>query len=342
MRILSVTLDRRVLDPQSPVGQRQAAYYRGHEVSYLSLDDPKRSKLAVFLSALREAHRARGFDLVTAQDPFFCGLTGRIAARRSKTRLHIQDHSGAFGRKAFGWKEKLLRLAAKKILRKADRVRTVSARGKNGLIAIGVPASKIDVIPIATDVSRFAGIGRGHALQNELLCIARLEREKGLDVLLQAFALLRMKRPEAALVIVGDGSQRKKLERLARGLGIASSVLFAGAQADVRPYLERAGLYVQPSRFEGWGVAVIEAAAAGVPVVMTDVGCAGEVITDGVSGVVVPPDHPQALADGLFKCLAETGFAARLASEARTRALALPSPDATAQAIRESFELCAA
>ncbi len=342
MRILSVTLDRRVLDPSSPVAQRQAAYYRGHDVSYLCLDDPKRSKMAVFFSVLAEARRSRGFDLVTVQDPFFCGIIGRIASRTSKAKLHVQDHSGVFGRKAFGWKEMLLRPFARKILRKADRVRTVSARGKNGLISVGVSVSKIDVIPIATDLSRFATLDRHFALQNEILCIARLESEKGLDVLLQAFALLRVKRPEAALVIVGDGSQRNNLERLARGLGIASSVLFAGAQADVRPYLERAGLYVQPSHFEGWGVAVIETAAAGVPIVMTDVGCAGEVIVDGVSGVVVSPGHPQELADGLLKCLTDVGFAARLAGEARQRALVLPGPDATAQAIRESFELCAA
>ncbi|MEK7473206.1 MAG: glycosyltransferase family 4 protein [Patescibacteria group bacterium] len=338
MRILSVTLDRRVLDPHSAVGKRQTAYYRDHNVSYIVLDAPGRSKLATLFSAASEARRARGFDVVTAQDPFFCGWIARVASKASNAALHIQDHSGAFGRSAFDTRERLLRPVAKYVLRKADRVRTVSERGKRGLVSIGIAEDKIDVIPIATDVSRFSSLDRSRAMPNQILCISRLEAEKGIGVLLSAFAILHEKHPEASLVIVGDGSERKTLEKLARSFHINDAVLFAGASDDVATYVSRAGVYVQPSYFEGWGLAVIEAAAAGLPIVMTDVGCAGEVIKHEESGLVVPPGNAHALADALGRVLNDEALRRALGEAARRAIANLPGPDATAEAIRRSLQ----
>jgi glycosyltransferase involved in cell wall biosynthesis len=337
MRILSVSLDRRVLDPSSAVGQRQAAYYRGHEVSYIVLD-ASGSKLGTLFAAWRQARRMRDVDVVTTQDPFFCGWIGRVAAKAAKAGLHVQDHSGAFGRAAFGLRERVLRPIAKHVLRKADRIRTVSARGKRGLGAIGVAEDKIDVIPIATDVSRFSSIDRSRAMPNQILCISRLEAEKGIGVLLSAFANLHKKHSDASLVIVGDGSQRKTLEKLARSFHVSDAVLFAGASDDVATYLSRAGVYVQPSYFEGWGLAVIEAAAAGVPIVMTDVGCAGEVIKDGESGLVVPPGDAKALAEALERLLKDGASSSTMAIEARRAVTGLPGPGASAEAIRGSLQ----
>ncbi len=338
MRILSISLDRRVLDSTSAVGQRQAEYYRGHEVSFIVLEDPSRSKISILWSAWMQARKASGFDLVTVQDPFFCGLIGRAAARRLKIPLHVQDHSAAFARSSFGWKEKLLKPFARSIMKKANRIRTVSQRGKRGLMALGISESKIDVIPVAADVSRFSAITRVRALPRQILCVSRLELEKGIDVLLHAMQIVHAKQADVSLVIVGDGSKRRVFERLAASLGLRDVVLFAGATTDTRPYLERAGMYVQPSYFEGWGMAVIEAAAAGLPVVMTDVGCAGEVIEYEKSGLVVPPGKAQALADALLKLLTDPSFAQRLAGEARIRALALPDQATTTQRVRASFE----
>ncbi|MCR4256712.1 MAG: glycosyltransferase [Candidatus Uhrbacteria bacterium] len=337
MRTLSVSLDRRVLDPNSAVGQRQAAYYRDHEVSYIVLDAPG-SKLGTLFAAWRQARHMRGIDLVTTQDPFFCGWIGRVAAKAAKAALHVQDHSGAFGRPAFGWRERMLRPVATYVLRNADRVRTVSERGKRGLVSIGIPASKIDVIPIATDVSRFAFVDRSRVMPNQILCVSRLEKEKGIGVLLSAFHLLHTKHPETSLVIVGDGSERATLEKLARSLRIDDAVLFAGAQHDVTTYLARASAYVQSSYFEGWGLAVIEAAVAGLPIVMTDVGCAGEVIKDGESGLVVPPGNVKALAEALERVLNDAALRRTLGEAARRAVASLPGPDATVEAIRRSLE----
>lgn len=351
MNILVVGLDHRVLDVTTETSRRQRLYYIDHKVNYIVLYDPVRPKWLVLLSALVRASRtlpagrqvshlatSEKYDLVTAQDPFFCGWIARIAAKRSNAKLHIQDHSGAFARKPHGWKEWLMYHSARKTVRRADRVRTVSQRGKRGLIAVGVPEERIDVIPIATDVSRFVGVDRSRALPNEILCVSRLEKEKGIDVLLYAFVELRKKIPQAALVIVGDGSLRKGLSHLARRLGVGDSVLFAGQQDDVRPFMARAGVYVQPSRFEGWGMAVIEAAAAGMPIVMTDVGCAGEVIKDGESGLVVPPGDAKALAVALERVMSDVALAQSLGEAAKRAASSLPGPEVTTESIRASFE----
>lgn len=326
------------MDPSTVVAQRQVEYFRGHEVSFIVLEDPKKSKLSIFWSAWMKARKARGFDLVTTQDPFFCGWIGRVAARRMKIPLHVQDHSGAFAREPFGWKERMLYSVARSIIKHAQRIRTVSQRGKRGLMALGIPESKIDVIPIATDIAAFSRVDRALALPDEVLTVTRLEREKGVDVLLQAFVEVQKARPQASLVIVGDGSLRKGYERMARRLGIGSSVLFVGKEADVKPFLARAGVYVQPSRFEGWGLAVIEAAAAGMPIVMSDVGCAGEIIKDGESGLVVPPGNSKALAVALLKILSDASLAQGVGIAAKQAVANLPDAQTTAALIRASLE----
>ncbi len=338
MRVLSVSLDRRVLDPSSAVGQRQTSYYRDHEVSYIVLDTPG-SKLGTLWTAWRQARRMRDVDVVTTQDPFFCGWIGRVAAKAAKAGLHVQDHSGAFGRPAFGLRERVLRPIAKRVLRKADRIRTVSTRGKRGLVSIGVAEDKIDVIPIATDISRFSSMDRSRAMPNQILCVSRLEAEKGIGVLLSAFAILYKKHPEVSLVIVGDGSQRKTLEKLSRSFKIHDAVLFAGASDDVATYLSRASVYVQPSYFEGWGLAVIEAAAAGLPIVMTDVGCAGEVIKHEESGLVVPTGSAAALAGALERVMKDEALRHALGETARRAVAGLSGMDETVEAVRNSLKL---
>lgn len=355
MRILAISLDRSVLDPASSSSRRQALTYAGHEALIVvvaiglardvELAAGLRaktfggaSKFGAFMQAWSRFRLTEPCDVVTAQEPVFTGWLALRVARRIRCALHVQDHSGMFGRPACGWRERLLRPVAKHVFQKADRVRTVSERGKRGLVSIGIPESKIDVIPIATDVSRFSNIDRSQAISNRILCIARLEPEKGVDVLIRAFAIVKKSFFEATLVIVGDGSRRAALESLASALGIAGAVSFEGRRNDVQPYLAEAGLYVQPSHFEGWGIAVIEAAAAGLPIVMTDVGCAGEIIKDGESGLVVPSGDVKALAEAMARVFADGALRRRLAEGARHAVEALPPPEAAAKNLQDSFQ----
>ncbi|WP_404326903.1 glycosyltransferase [Aerophototrophica crusticola] len=136
-----------------------------------------------------------------------------------------------------------------------------------------------------------------------LVAVGRLEDQKDIPTLLQAFRILRDQR-EARLVLVGDGSRREMLEDLARSLGIAGDVWFAGAQRNPLPFIRGADLLALSSRFEGFGLVLVEALACGTPVVSTD--CPhgpSEVLGGGRYGRLVPPGDPAALAVALSASL---------------------------------------
>jgi glycosyltransferase involved in cell wall biosynthesis len=128
------------------------------------------------------------------------------------------------------------------------------------------------------------------------VCIARCVPEKGLDVLLHS--LVGRERELGHLTVVGDGPLRGQLEALANSLGLGRYVTWAGADPAVAPFLAAADGLVLASRLEGFPMVILEAGAAGLPVVATDVGGIGEALAGGRGIVVAPEDH-RALADGM-------------------------------------------
>ena len=151
-----------------------------------------------------------------------------------------------------------------------------------------------------------------------LLCVARLERYKGIDVLLRAAAAARAAGVDFELRLAGDGSERSSLVRLAQELGL-TDVTFLGALPPeaVAAALQSADLMVLPSRGEGLPVSVVEAMAGGRPVLATRAGGTSEVVQDGVTGVLVEPDRPDQLADALALLAADRAGLQRMARAAR-------------------------
>ncbi|MFH1679850.1 MAG: glycosyltransferase [Candidatus Eisenbacteria bacterium] len=149
--------------------------------------------------------------------------------------------------------------------------------------------------------------------------VGRLEKQKGIDVLLEAFARLRKERPEAALVVVGDGSLRGELEERARLLGLGDAVRFAGSVPDAGVVLSRLDLFVLASRWEGLPLTLLEAMAAGVPVVATSVDGTVEAVRQGTDGLLVPPEDPEALHRAIAAALSEPGASRERAESARRR-----------------------
>lgn len=359
-------MDRSIADKTSAAADRQRAYYDGWDVDIIIIakGDPQIVDLAPGLkvhvsggttkfSALMKGRRlARCLakekhpDVVTAQDPLWSGRVASSAACASGAALHIQDHSGFFARKPFGMMEKCLAPSARRIARRADRIRTVSERGARGLENIGVDEKRIDIIPIATDLRIFNVSGDANYEKFKVLCVARLEPEKGVDVLLKAWKeitddyLNDKNSPKPYLRIIGDGSLRKKLEKKVNELGIDEFVGFKGKQNHESVYAEIAdsSIVVQPSYFEGWGLSVIEAAAAGRPVVMTDVGAAGEIIVDKVSGRVVHVGDISAFAQAIRDVFTDVLERDKYIKEAKLRVQKLPTPEQTVDLIRQSFE----
>lgn len=137
--------------------------------------------------------------------------------------------------------------------------------------------------------------------------IAGFRIEKGHAILLEAFALLRKVCQDVYLVFAGDGNLRSEIERRAHELGVTASVRFLGVVADVRPLLAITHCSVVPSLAETFSMAVLESMAMEVPVVATDVGGMCEAVLPGITGYLVPPKDPVALAEGLLKCLGNEG-----------------------------------
>jgi L-malate glycosyltransferase len=157
-----------------------------------------------------------------------------------------------------------------------------------------------------------------------ILCIANLNPDKGHRFLIEAVARLRDRHRTCTLALVGDGRERRALEDQAARLGV--DVRFLGHRTDIEALLARADVVTLPSLHEGMSNAVMEAMAAGRPVVATDVGGTGELL--GGRGVLVPPSDSGALADGLAQVLDDPALAARLGARARDWSLAHLHADA--------------
>ncbi len=152
------------------------------------------------------------------------------------------------------------------------------------------------------------------------LFVGRLETQKGLDVLLDAFARLAKSERSRKLWIVGEGSQREALIEQAKQLGIADRVRFEGAVDDAAPYLWAADGFALASRWEGLPLALLEAQAAGLPAVAAAAGGVAEAVRDGVTGLLVPREDAAAFAAAMSRVESEDGLAARLSYEGARQA----------------------
>jgi glycosyltransferase involved in cell wall biosynthesis len=147
--------------------------------------------------------------------------------------------------------------------------------------------------------------------------VARLAEQKGHRDLIAAAPAVLERHPGARFVVAGDGELRAELEALARPLG--ERFTFLGERDDVPDLLASFAVFAYPSRFEGLCLAVIEAQAAGVPVVATPVGGIVENVVDGETGLLVPPNDPAALAEAIVRILDDPGQGRALAERARPR-----------------------
>jgi len=194
----------------------------------------------------------------------------------------------------------------------ADKIITVSEAVREFAITnIGIEPNKLITIYNGVDLSEFSrnpnrewieearrelGIDPCHVVVGT---VGHLEPEKGCEYLLQAAAQVSAQDGKVTFLLVGDGSQRTKLENLAQDLGISSNVIFMGYRNDIPRILSVMDIFVLPSLYEGLPNALLEAMAASRPVVATQVGGIPEVVADGETGILVPPRDPGALAGAI-------------------------------------------
>lgn len=216
------------------------------------------------------------------------------------------------------------------------------------LVRRGVPRKRIQIVPNAMAAAPSVAKADVDALRQRLalpadarviLSVGRLSTEKGHADLLAALRLLRRDHPQLTirLILVGDGIERPNLERAAAAPELASSVIFAGHCSNVWPYYSLADVFALPSHSEGSPNALLEAMAAGVPIVACKVGGVPETVEDGSSALLVPPAEPAAMASALARVLEDPALAGRLVSNASERLAKRFSPESRYQALLEVY-----
>ena len=240
-------------------------------------------------------------DIVTSQDAFELGLMGLYVAFRLQLPLQVQVHTdlGHEYKKA-GLRQRLQVRIATYVLPRADCVRVVSLRSVENMRELGLKLQRPPVVlPVYVDAEKFTYAEHSDVLQMHFpqfshiaLWVGRFEYEKNPEAAVHAFVEVVRTEQSAGLVFLGEGSRRASLERLAASLGIAESVKFLPFD-DPALYYKSADLLVVTSRYEGFGMAIVEAIASGLPVISYDVGIARE-----VGAVVAPPALlPQAIVE---------------------------------------------
>ena len=232
-------------------------------------------------------------------------------------------------------------------LQAAFRVVTVCRPFAETLERRGIDRRKITIlhnfvkpfVPAPTeDIER---LRRSLGVQNQavILAVGRLSSEKGQAILLQAAARLEKmnEAPDFRVVVVGDGPEQENLQRLTARLGIGQRIVMAGFQTDVRPYYCLSTLLALPSYSEGSPNVVLEAMAAGLPIAATDAGGVPEILEDGISGLLVQPGDPQAMAEAILRILRDKALASRLAAAARSCAQSKYTPQAYRRSLTEFY-----
>ena len=221
------------------------------------------------------------------------------------------------------WKVKLYGALDRQVLRGYDRVVGVSEPVRQRLLEAGVQSERICAIGNGIDVRPFETAKA--VLREELGCreelivgfVGRLSREKGADIYLRAAAVVLERRSSTHFVLAGDGPDRAMLEGLAKELGIEAKVTLLGRRTDVPSIYASLDLLVSSSRMEGLPMAILEGMASGCALVATAVGEVPRVVSDGVTGRLVPAEDVVSLAEAILEMLGDAGRRRQMGVAAR-------------------------
>ncbi len=345
LRLTLVSRDGTAADPASRTADRMRAY--GERVDRLhvvclakqeavSIELSPRVQIEVvdvraawrqpwrMIEAVRSGIAASDANLVVAQDPFEAGVVALLAARRSRLPLAVEEHGGVF--LSEHWRKEslknfLLFPLGLWVMRRAAGLRAVSAKIEADLRR-RFPKKTIARVPVFSEprICRSAGAPDAFGY------LGRFVPQKNLFGLLEAFAVVAQANPAARLLMAGAGPLEASLQARAFALGLRDRVEWISHTKDVDAIYARIGTLALSSWYEGWGRVVPEAMSCGIPVVMTDVGCAGELLRDGVEGFVVSIGRDDLLAKAMAE-ISEKGRHGLLAAAARRRAETMPKPE---------------
>jgi len=373
MKVVSLSLDPKILDPESVPSTRVSRY--GDIVEYYSIIIPTPSTVTIQLSdsvtvygisgankviqlwkmyrkVVELVHRGK-CDVITSQDTYFLGLLGLFVARRYHLGLEVQ----VLGiEKLTSFRKRI----AVYVLKHASVVRALSYRIKERVeTEFGITHGRMHVVPIYVDVTKLglqtrtldehARVEFEKAVQTfdtqygtkvNFLAVSRLVPIKRIDLMLSALQEVVVQNTNVLLHIVGDGPEKKSLHEIVRKLCLEKYVIFHGYQSGhaLGVLYAQCDCFLLTSAYEGWGMVVIEAATSGLPIIMTEVGCAGEFIVHDESGLIIPVNDSDALAKAMLRILHDTDLRTKLSRGVIQRLSSLPSFDAVLTQYKNNWE----
>jgi len=296
MKILMISTDFRILDKNSQSRARIIDYGKILDEIHVILfslgknEDQKMSenvfvyptnsanKLLRYFDGFSSLKRIKSkIDWVIAQDPFENGVMGLFFSKKLKSKLQIQVHTDLFNENFIreSIRNRIRVLIAKCLLKKADKIRVVSNKIKRDIIQkLGILEEKIFVLPLFIDVEKIRNSSINTNLKKKypqfkkiILMASRLSKEKNISLALKSVNGLN----DVGLIIVGNGPVEDKLKKEA-----PQNVIFENWTNDLYSYYKTADLFLITSKYEGYGMTIVEAVASGIPVLSTNVGIAEE------------------------------------------------------------------
>lgn len=369
-KVLMISMDRKIFDVDSEAYQRMCWYGTLFEELHIvvfakhnqtiqiaknvfAYSTNSRNKLWYIWDGYGVAERILKKDLsalwvISSQDPCETGLLGYFLRQQFQAPLQLQIHVDIFS--SYFWKESLLNkirvLLAKFLLPRANGIRVVSERIYNSLIAYRLLlASRIVVLPVFVEIEKIratiieTNLHKKYSTHNFILLVAsRLTREKNIGMAIDAMREVIPRYPKTLLVIVGDGPERKNLELQTINYRLQTNVVFEPWVSGLSSYYKTSDVFMLTSNYEGYGRTPIEALAAGCPVIMTDVGVAGEYVRHNESGLVVPIGDAHALAECILRLHEDQAQGNRLRDGGFQVVTKLPSKDEYSRRYQESIE----
>jgi glycosyltransferase involved in cell wall biosynthesis len=289
------------------------------------------SKNIVAFWQLAAILREERFDVIQTHTSV-AGAMGRVAAKMF-TRTPVVHMIHAFA--GHPCRSAMFRRAAAFVERRLDRWTDFYIAGTRAMVNRGVSqrvftADKVELIYNGVDLARFDAAakntltpGRESASNGKSTVtvgfLGRLEKQKGAEYLIRAAAIVRPQNRHVRFLLAGEGSLRPELERLAAELGVADAIQFVGWTQDIPGFLKQIDILAMPSLWEAFGLSAAEAMAAEKPVIASSVEGLPEVVEDGLTGMLVPPADPAALARGIIALAADSTLRRAMGRHGRAR-----------------------
>lgn len=260
------------------------------------------------------------------------GFIGRIAARLAGVPLVVHTFHGHVFHGYFGQMKTRFFIELEKFCAKlSDRIITISDRLKTEILEFGITHPEhIQIIPLGLELNRLNAVCQTNRFHQEfgltpeiqlVGAVGRMVPIKNLHLFLDAAAIAHQQNPQLRFILVGDGELRKELENHAEKLNISQAVIFAGWRRDLAQVYADLNAVVISSDNEGTPASLIEAMAAGCPVISTSVGGVPDFVKNGETGRLVPPRDPAALAAAILNLFTEEKKTEQMAQTAKNMAL---------------------